>query len=232
MKLSHSSQELEKGWKGFLPTIPAPVAAAAGVGRRLPALRGLPVRERQVLGQGSSTAAGHGLRGGLGPGSQLARVRDREQGRGTLLPKSARSSREWREVQGHGPETPRQPAHRRGGCVSGRLRAPNSGFLSAWAWAPGSSPRCPARRTALPQSVPKRLNRSARCGKWAALPGPGQPRPLQPWSPRHSPSRAVEQWEAGAGIRGCRHLASPPPIWRARSTPGNWKTRRGEAASQ
>lgn len=61
---------------------------------------------------------------------------------------------------------------------------------------------------------------------------PGQARPLQPWPPRHSPSRAVEQREAGAGIRGCRHLASPPPIWRARSTPGNWKTQRGEAASQ
>lgn len=39
-------------------------------------------------------------------------------------------------------------------------------------------------------------------------------------------SRAIEQREAGAGVRGCRHLASPPPIWRARSMPGNWKTKR------
>lgn len=128
---------------------------------------------------------------------------------------------------------PKRPGNRRtaggaGGCVSERLRAPQLWVPQCLGLGSRFLPTLPGPTNCSPSVSPKT---SKPFGPLWEMGRPGQPRPAQPWSPRHSPSRAVEQWEAGAGIRGCRHLASPPPIWRARSTPGNWKTR-GEAASQ
>ena len=117
------------------------------------------------------------------------------------------------------------------GCLSQRLRAPNSGFPQFLG--PGSELQVPPHAArpdgqfSLSQSQDVWAVRLAARNQPPGRHRPAQARPLQRWSPRHSPGRAVEQREAGAGVRGCRHLASPPPIWRALSTLGNWKTQKG-----
>lgn len=235
-----------EGGKGFILTItdalwcPASRWSLREVGLSRSCPQGAPsLRETgKYRTQAAATTAGRGtLRGwGWGREASSCALGTEGWGAGMVLHQSPRHTvRSWVSL-GPRPQSARATGGSSRGCLSERLRVSNSRFPQFLG--PGSGFLVPPHAArpdgqfSLSQSQSVWAVRLAARNEPAGQPRPAQTRPLQRWSPRHSPGRAVEQREAGAGVRGCRHLASPPPIWRARSTPGNWKTQSGEAASQ